>query len=51
MCIRDRDGDIIYLCSPGNPTGAVYTRAQLTAWVEYALERGAVILFLSLIHI
>lgn len=40
-----QDGDIIYLCSPGNPTGAVYTRAQLTAWVEYALERGAVILF------
>ena len=38
-------GDIVYLCSPGNPTGAVYTRAQLTAWVEYALERNAVILF------
>ncbi len=38
-------GDIVYLCSPGNPTGAVYTRTQLTAWVEYALERGAVILF------
>ncbi|WP_367925265.1 LL-diaminopimelate aminotransferase [uncultured Ruthenibacterium sp.] len=38
-------GDIVYLCSPGNPTGAVYTREGLTAWVEYALERGAVILF------
>ena len=39
------DGDIIYLCSPNNPTGAVYNRNQLQAWVEYALERKAVILF------
>ena len=37
--------DIVYLCSPGNPTGAVYTREGLTAWVNYALDRGAVILF------
>ena len=38
-------GDIIYLCSPNNPTGAVYTRAQLKAWVDYAIEKDAVILF------
>ncbi len=37
--------DIIYLCSPNNPTGAVYNRAQLTEWVGYALENQAVILF------
>lgn len=37
--------DIIYLCSPNNPTGAVYTKEQLKAWVEYALRNGAVILF------
>ncbi len=37
--------DIIYLCSPNNPTGAVMTRAQLTGWVRYALEHRAIILF------
>ena len=37
--------DIIYLCSPNNPTGAVYDRKQLGAWVEYALKNNAVILF------
>lgn len=37
--------DIIYLCSPNNPTGAVYSRKQLAAWVEYANETDAVILF------
>lgn len=37
--------DIIYLCSPNNPTGAVYNREQLKKWVEYALERNAIILF------
>ncbi|WP_322200694.1 LL-diaminopimelate aminotransferase [Acutalibacter intestini] len=37
--------DIIYLCSPNNPTGAVYSRDQLQVWVDYALEQGAVILF------
>lgn len=39
------DADIIYLCSPNNPTGAVYNRAQLQQWVDYANARGAVILF------
>ena len=37
--------DIIYLCSPNNPTGAVYSREQLAEWVAYARENGAVILF------
>lgn len=37
--------DIIYLCSPNNPTGAVYSREQLQAWVDYALENRAVLLF------
>ena len=37
--------DIIYLCSPNNPTGAVYDRAGLQAWVEYANANGAVIRF------
>ena len=37
--------DIIYICSPNNPTGAVYTHDQLKAWVEYAKKKGAVILF------
>jgi LL-diaminopimelate aminotransferase len=37
--------DVIYLCSPNNPTGAVLTREQLTRWVAYAKEHGAVILF------
>lgn len=37
--------DIIYLCSPNNPTGAAYDHAGLTKWVEYAAARDAVILF------
>jgi LL-diaminopimelate aminotransferase len=37
--------DVIYLCSPNNPTGAAATRAQLEAWVTYARERGSIILF------
>lgn len=37
--------DLIYLCSPNNPTGAVYSREQLAAWVAYAREQEAVILF------
>ena len=39
------EGDIIYLCSPNNPTGAVYTREGLKAWVDFALKNGSVILF------
>jgi LL-diaminopimelate aminotransferase len=37
--------DILYLCSPNNPTGAVYDKAGLQAWVDYALREGAVLLF------
>lgn len=37
--------DLIYLCFPNNPTGAVATRAQLAAWVEYAKKNKAVILY------
>ncbi len=37
--------DIIYICSPNNPTGAVYDKAGLKAWVDYANKNGAVILF------
>jgi len=39
------EGDIVYICSPNNPTGAVYTKEQLKLWVDWALERDAVILF------
>ena len=37
--------DIIYLCSPNNPTGAVYNKEQLKEWVDYTLANNAVILF------
>ncbi|MBQ5317443.1 MAG: LL-diaminopimelate aminotransferase [Oscillospiraceae bacterium] len=37
--------DIIYLCSPNNPTGSVYTTAQLEKWVDYAIENGAVLIY------
>ncbi len=37
--------DVIYLCSPNNPTGAVASRAQLEAWVNYAIAHKAIILF------
>ena len=37
--------DIIYICSPNNPTGAVYNKEQLKAWVDYANLNNAIILF------
>ncbi len=37
--------DLIYLCSPNNPTGATMTKDQLTAWVAYANANGSIILF------
>ena len=37
--------DIIYLCRPNNPTGAVYDREGLTKWVRFAQENNAIILF------
>ena len=39
------DADIVYLCYPNNPTGAIATRAQLQAWVDWANARKALILF------
>ena len=39
------DADLIYLCSPNNPTGAVFPKEKLVKWVDWANERGAVILF------
>lgn len=42
---RSRHADIIYLCSPNNPTGACYNREQLKEWVDYALANEAIILF------
>ncbi len=37
--------DLIYLCYPNNPTGAVATREQLTEWVKYALKNKSIILY------
>ena len=37
--------DIIYICSPNNPTGAAYTKIQMKRWIDYANSCGAVILY------
>ncbi len=37
--------DIIYICSPNNPTGAVFTKDKLKAWVDYANKNESLILF------
>ena len=42
---EDTKADILYICSPNNPTGAVFDRLQLQAWVDFANETGAAILF------
>ena len=42
---KDFKADILYICSPNNPTGAVFNRNQLQAWVDFANENGAIILF------
>lgn len=39
------NADVIYICSPNNPTGAAYTKAQLSEWVKYANAKNAVILY------
>lgn len=39
------EADLLYICSPNNPTGAVFSRDALQAWVDYANRRGSVILF------
>ena len=41
---RDR-ADVIYICSPNNPTGAVFSRERLKQWVDYANRTDAVLLF------
>lgn len=41
----DLEADLLYICSPNNPTGAVFSRSQLREWVDFANARGAVILF------
>ena len=43
--IPEQRVDLIYLCFPNNPTGAVATREQLKAWVDHANRTGAVILY------
>ena len=43
--IPKRKVDIIYLCSPNNPTGKAFTYDQLKVWVDYALKNEALILF------
>ena len=42
---NSQKADIIYICSPNNPTGAVYNREQLKKWIDYAISNNAVILF------
>lgn len=42
---EEAGADIIYICSPNNPTGAVYGRELLGRWVDYANENGSAILF------
>ncbi len=37
--------DVIYICSPNNPTGAVYTKEELKVWVDYANKQKALIIF------
>lgn len=39
------DGAVIYLCSPNNPTGALYNFEELTKWVNFALETGSLIIY------
>lgn len=37
--------DLIYLCSPNNPTGAAFNKEQLKAWVDYAISKKAIIIY------
>ena len=41
----DIEPSVIYICSPNNPTGAVYSYEGLTAWVNFALKTGSLIIF------
>lgn len=42
---NDVKADLIYICSPNNPTGAVFTKEKLKLWVDYANENGSIIIF------
>lgn len=39
------NADLIYLCSPNNPTGSAFNREQLKAWIDYATEKKAIIIY------
>ena len=41
----DIEPSVIYICSPNNPTGAVYSREGLAAWVDFAIKTGSLIIF------
>jgi len=43
--VPDEKADVVYLCSPNNPTGAVATRERLAKWVAYALKHKAILLY------
>ncbi|MCH4072379.1 LL-diaminopimelate aminotransferase [Pseudoramibacter sp.] len=45
MPTDDLEADLIYICSPNNPTGAVFSKDQLKAWVDYANAHHSVIIF------
>ena len=42
---KDAKADLLYICSPNNPTGAVFDRRKLQSWVDFANENGSLILF------
>ena len=42
---KEEAADLIYICSPNNPTGAVFSREKLQKWIDFANENGSVILF------
>lgn len=41
----EQHADIIFLCSPANPTGAAFTKEQLRKWIEYAIENESLIIY------
>ena len=43
--LPERPVDVIYLCSPNNPTGTVLTKDQLQVWIDYANQHDALIMF------
>ena len=43
--VPDHRVDLVYLCSPGNPTGTALTRAELKQWVDYALENDTILIY------